>query len=72
MSSSMSSSTTVGCGLAAGFVAVLVAGFSAATSASDAVLVLAAFVASDQARAITGTRWNGFTFFGLKNQRGVA
>ncbi len=24
------------------------------------------------ARAITGTRWNGFTFFGLKNQRGVA
>ncbi len=24
------------------------------------------------ARAITGTRWNGFTFFGLKNQRGLA
>jgi hypothetical protein len=22
------------------------------------------------ARAITGTRWNGWTFFGLKNQRG--
>lgn len=24
------------------------------------------------ARAITGTRWNGWVFFGLKNQRGVA
>jgi hypothetical protein len=24
------------------------------------------------ARAITGTRWNGWTFFGLKNQRGQA
>ncbi len=24
------------------------------------------------ARAITGTRWNGLVFFGLKNQRGVA
>jgi len=24
------------------------------------------------ARAITGTRWNGWTFFGLKNQRGCA
>lgn len=24
------------------------------------------------ARAITGTRWNGWTFFGLKNQRGRA
>ena len=24
------------------------------------------------ARAITGTRWNGWTFFGLKNRRGVA
>jgi hypothetical protein len=24
------------------------------------------------ARAITGTRWNGFTFFGIKNQRGWA
>ena len=24
------------------------------------------------ARAITGTRWNGWTFFGLKNQRGGA
>jgi hypothetical protein len=23
------------------------------------------------ARAITGTRWNGWTFFGLKNQRGI-
>lgn len=23
------------------------------------------------ARAITGTRWNGFTFFGLKNRRGT-
>ena len=22
------------------------------------------------ARLITGTRWNGWTFFGLKNQRG--
>ena len=22
------------------------------------------------ARAITGTRWNGWTFFGLKNHRG--
>jgi hypothetical protein len=22
------------------------------------------------ARAITGTRWNGLVFFGLKNQRG--
>ncbi|SDB59096.1 DUF2924 domain-containing protein, partial [Bauldia litoralis] len=22
------------------------------------------------ARAITGTNWNGWTFFGLKNQRG--
>ena len=25
---------------------------------------------SDIARAITGTRWNGWTFFGLKNHRG--
>ncbi len=24
------------------------------------------------ARAITGTRWNGWTFFGLRNQRGAA
>ena len=24
------------------------------------------------ARAITGTRWNGWTFFGLKNHRGVS
>ena len=24
------------------------------------------------ARAITGTRWNGWTFFGLKTQRGAA
>jgi len=24
------------------------------------------------ARAITGTRWNGWVFFGLKNQRGAA
>ena len=24
------------------------------------------------ARAITGTRWNGWTFFGLKNHRGMA
>ena len=24
------------------------------------------------ARAITGTRWNGWTFFGMKNHRGVA
>lgn len=24
------------------------------------------------ARAITGTRWNGWTFFGLKNNRGLA
>ena len=24
------------------------------------------------ARAITGTRWNGWTFFGLKNHRGLA
>ena len=24
------------------------------------------------ARAITGTRWNGWTFFGLKNHRGAA
>ena len=24
------------------------------------------------ARAITGTRWNGWVFFGLKNQRGQA
>ena len=24
------------------------------------------------ARAITGTRWNGWTFFGLKNNRGAA
>jgi hypothetical protein len=24
------------------------------------------------ARAITGTRWNGWTFFGLKNRRGLA
>jgi hypothetical protein len=23
------------------------------------------------ARAITGTRWNGLVFFGLKNQRGA-
>ena len=23
------------------------------------------------ARAITGTRWNGWTFFGLKNHRGA-
>jgi hypothetical protein len=27
---------------------------------------------SSIARAITGTRWNGWTFFGLKNQRGRA
>ena len=25
---------------------------------------------SSVARAITGTRWNGWVFFGLKNQRG--
>ena len=24
------------------------------------------------ARAITGTRWNGWAFFGLKNNRGAA
>jgi hypothetical protein len=24
------------------------------------------------ARAITGTRWNGLTFFGLKNRRSAA
>jgi hypothetical protein len=24
------------------------------------------------ARAITGTRWNGLVFFGLKSQRGAA
>jgi hypothetical protein len=24
------------------------------------------------ARAITGTRWNGWTFFGLKNHKGAA
>ena len=27
---------------------------------------------SASARAITGTRWNGWTFFGLKNRRGQA
>lgn len=27
---------------------------------------------SSVARAITGTRWNGWTFFGLKNHRGTA
>jgi hypothetical protein len=27
---------------------------------------------SSVARAITGTRWNGWTFFGLKNHRGIA
>ena len=27
---------------------------------------------SSVARAITGTRWNGWTFFGLKNQQGRA
>jgi transposase len=27
---------------------------------------------SSVARAITGTRWNGWTFFGLKNHRGAA
>jgi hypothetical protein len=24
------------------------------------------------ARAITGTRWNGWVFFGIKNQRGAS
>jgi len=27
---------------------------------------------SSIARAITGTRWNGWLFFGLKNRRGTA
>jgi hypothetical protein len=27
---------------------------------------------SSIARAITGTRWNGLVFFGLKNRRGAA